>query len=65
MGGGGQTSLSTGRHGCANKCAGYLSSLVLYGDKAEALRFSSETNMGTGPISWALLLGVHSPDELI
>lgn len=65
VGGWGQASLSTGRHGCANKCAGYLSSLVLYGDKAEALGFSSDTNMGAGPTSRALLLGVHSPDELI
>lgn len=63
---GGRTDLSTGRQYCANKRAGYLSSLlVLYGDQAEALGLSLEANMGTGQTSWALLLGLHSPDELI
>lgn len=65
-GGGGQAGLSTGRQCCANKCAGYLSSLlVLYGDQAEALGLSSEANMGIGQTPRALLLGLHSPDKLI
>lgn len=58
-GGGDRASLSTGRHGCANKRAGYLS------PHTEALGFSLETSLGTGPTSWALLLGLHSPDKLI
>lgn len=62
----GQAGLSTGRQCCANKRAGYLSSLlVLYGDQAKALGLLTEANMGTGQTSWALLLGLHSPDKLI